>query len=293
MHIYFQGNGEAEKLNTIISDHPLWTELHTFFQWLPKNELIVDLDSEYMEKMHMLLSDAFYTFFLTEKIWEWLEQIITLRFYFRERDEIDAILDISAAIIEGERLTGENQPLRKIREMISEGLTAVIFADGQSFSFDSFAMFRLRAIYDILGTYVEHAIDEYKLEQDYQSFLASLRDCLKRQEPKMKVLHLLHQNDFSFYTADFRKVDKKELQMMINRRLFAGNLIYVDSTTLAPLISIAPERVYLYSDHAEDGHVRAIVRLFEERSIIRPITTFFDLQKKAIQPWDDEAIPGL
>lgn len=109
----------------------------------------------------------------------------------------------------------------------------------------------------------------------------------------MKVLHLLHQNDFSFYTADFRKVDKKELQMMINRRLFAGNLIYVDSTTLAPLISIAPERVYLYSDHAEDGHVRAIVRLFEERSIIRPITTFFDLQKKAIQPWDDEAIPGL
>lgn len=290
MHIYFQ-DGEAEKLYNIISDHPLWIELHTFFHWLPKNELIVDLESEHMENIHILLSDAFYTFFLTEKMWDWLEQIIRLRFYFHEQDEIDSILDISAAIIEGERLTGENPPLQKISEMISEGLAAVIFVGGLTFSFDSFAMFRLRVIYDILGTYVENAIDEYKLEQDYQSFLASLRDCLKRQEPKMKVLHLLHQNDFSFYTSAFRKLDKKELQMMINRRLFSGNLIYVDSTTLAPLISIAPECVYLYSDHAEDGHVRAIVRLFEERINIRPVTSFFELQQKAVQPWDEGALP--
>ena len=58
---------EAEKFNNIISDHPLWTELHIFFHWLPKNELIVDLESEYIEKMHILLGDAYYTFFFNGK----------------------------------------------------------------------------------------------------------------------------------------------------------------------------------------------------------------------------------
>ncbi|PLS16950.1 putative sporulation protein YtxC [Bacillus sp. M6-12] len=273
VHIHFQTETEAFKLLEYVSVHPLGTELNPYIQFQPERGLVLHIKQKYMKKLLALLSDVFYRFLLEDKLLSVLESIVRQRFYFREQEEVDSIVEIACSIIEGEQHEKSEPAFNKEREIIREGLKTFL-ADKVSFSFDSFATFRLKSFYDSLLEYVELAIDEYKLEQDYQSFIAALRDFLHEREPKMDNVHLLHSGGFHFYDGQFRKLGKQEIHKMIDRKLLADNPVYVDSTALAPLLSIAPRNLHLYTDEAEDGLIQTITRIFEERTVIRPTAAF-------------------
>lgn len=85
-------------------------------------------------------------------------------------------MEIIYSVLEGQReelavLIKANGEEAKIRDAVEE-----IFQDHVSFSFDSFLKFRLRPYLKMLESYVEIAIDEYKMEQEYQMFIQTLRD---------------------------------------------------------------------------------------------------------------------
>ena len=118
------------------------------------------------------------------------------------------------------------------------------------------------------------AIDEYKLEQDYQNFIATLRDVLHKREPKLSYLHLVYRDAFHFYDHTLRKFERDEMTEKIDRQLFSKSSIYIDSVTFAPLLSIAPERLYIYTDDTEQGFIQTIKQIFEERTFILPLHEF-------------------
>ncbi|MDQ0220100.1 sporulation protein YtxC [Peribacillus cavernae] len=270
VQIHFQSETEALKLLEYVSVHPLGTELNEYIQFQPEQGLFVTIQDKYPNNLLSLLSDVFYSFLLEDKLLNRLEMILRHKFFYREREEIDDIIEIACSIIEG----GDKQRIfERERKIIGEGLQSFL-AQKVSFSFDSFATFRLKSFYDSLQGYVEAAIDEYKLEQDYQSFIATLRDLLYEREPKMEIVHLLHRNGYHFFDEGFRRLGKYEIFKMIDKKLLAENPIYIDSTALAPLISIAPYHLNLYTDEAEDGLVQTITRIFEERTVILPIASF-------------------
>ncbi|MFJ7974651.1 sporulation protein YtxC [Peribacillus sp. NPDC096379] len=273
VHIYFQDDTEAHKWLQFVSVHPLGAELHSYIQFISEKGIVVTLEERHLVDIHRLLSDVFYTFLIEEKLRDGLEQTIREKFLFEEQEEVDAILDIASSIVEGEMKADSSKEFKEAKAAIAEAIQVVLIEE-KSFSFESIAMFRLKEFFEYLEHYAGLAIDEYKLEQDYQSFIATLRDFLNKRQSQLPIIHLVHQESFAFFDESFRKLEKEDFQRMMDRRLLGGYPIYIDSTALAPLISIAPERLYVYTDEAEDGLIQTIRRVFEERTVIRPVQSF-------------------
>ncbi|MFF2588298.1 sporulation protein YtxC [Peribacillus butanolivorans] len=273
MQISFQNDSEALKLLNLVSVHPLGAEFQPYIRFLPQQGMYVDMTESVGDKWLILLSEVFHSFLLEEKMLPVIEQIIISKFFYREREEIEAITEIASSIIEGERARCQGMLFSTEKKLIEEGLQSIL-AGKVSFSFDSFTTFRLKSFQHTLETYVVKAIDEYKLEQDYQNFIATLRDCLHGQESKLPKLHLVNRDGFQFYDQEFSKLDRPKINSMIDRRLLAKSSLFLDTVILAPLLSIAPENLYIYTDDKEEGLIQTMARIFEERATVLPLSAF-------------------
>ncbi|CAH0128559.1 hypothetical protein SRABI96_00169 [Peribacillus sp. Bi96] len=273
MQILFHNDSEALKLLNFVSVHPLGAEFRPYIQFLPQQGMHVDMTKSSGDKWLILLRDAFHSFLLEEKTLPILEQIIVGKFFYREREEIEAILEIASSIIEGERAKNEEKAFSTEKRSIEVGLQSIL--EGQvSFSFDSFTTFRLKSFQHSLEKYVIKAIDEYKLEQDYQNFIATLRDCLHGQESKLRKLHLVNNDGFHFYDQEYSKLDRPKINSLIDRSLLAKSSLFLDTVILAPLLSIAPENLCIYTDDRDEGLIQTIARIFEERATVLPLSSF-------------------
>ncbi|MDQ0412956.1 MULTISPECIES: sporulation protein YtxC [Mesobacillus] len=220
------------------------------------------------------LKICLHDFILKLKRDDWLRSILAESYFYTEREEQDQILDILYSVLEGNRkelatfIEGVEEP-GDIKKSINDILDERI-----SFSFDSFVVFRLKAYFEQLTKWIEIAIDEYKMEQEYQVFLHTLRSFLKDRSPQMPYLYLVIDENMAFFNQEFTEMKRNELVKTIDRRLLVNHPVYVDSGTIAPLLSIAPQTIFLYTDDAHQPLVRTIINLFEERVKINPISTF-------------------
>lgn len=208
------------------------------------------------------------------KITEWVMSILENTYYFKDVEEQEQILCILQSLLLGERSDIPNLPSVEQRENILENVMDAFFEKPISFSFDSFLTFRLKKYFESIHIYLESAIDEYKLEQEYQSFIHQLRNLLTTTEPKMEELHLLYQYQFDFYDKTFKLIPKSQLIKYMNRTHFNNYSYYIDSVVLAPLVSISPKKLYLYTDNAEHQLVETIKNIFEERVVVLPFHYF-------------------
>lgn len=241
----------------------------------PNNEDILLLEDRHIVKISESIvrfgevKEAFYEFIINIKRDDWFRAILQEQYFFEDQEEQEHIMEIIYSVLEGQRedlavFIKENAEEPKIREAVEE-----IFQDHFSFSFDSFFKFRLRPYLKLLESYVEISIDEYKMEQEYQMFIQTLRDFLASRDPKMDTLHLLFDEEITFFDAQFEEIKRGELMKMIDRKLLFNHPVYVDSASIAPLLSIAPKNIHLYTKNPEAPLVRTIINIFEERVLIK------------------------
>lgn len=241
----------------------------------PNNEDILLLEDRHIVKISESIvrfgevKEAFYEFIIKIKRDDWFRAILQEQYFFEDQEEQEHIMEIIYSVLEGQRedlavFIKENPEEPKIREAVEE-----IFQDHVSFSFDSFFKFRLRPYLKLLESYVEISIDEYKMEQEYQMFIQTLRDFLASRDPKMDTLHLLFDEEITFFDEQFEEIKRGELMKMIDRKLLFNHPVYVDSASIAPLLSIAPKNIHLYTKNPEAPLVRTIKNIFEERVLIK------------------------
>jgi putative sporulation protein YtxC len=241
----------------------------------PGNQDILLLEDRYIVKILEnkinleYVKTAFYEFIVKIKTDDWFRTILQEHYFYEDLEEQQHILEIIYSVLEGQRedlavLIRENEEAPNIKDAVEE-----IFQDHVSFSFDSFVKFRLRPYLKMLESYVEISIDEYKMEQEYQMFIQTLRDFLAVREPKMDSLHLLFDEEITFYDEGFAEIKRGELMKMIDRKLLFNHPVYVDSASIAPLLSIAPKNILLYTKNPEEPLVRTIKNIFEERVVIK------------------------
>lgn len=109
------------------------------------------------------------------------------------------------------------------------------------FSIGSFMTFRLSEYDRRLKNYVEVSIEEYKMEQEYQNFIQSLRDYVMAKEPKLEKVHVVHQDRLMIW--EFRYASERDQKQYIDRQFVREHPMYIDSQLIAPLVSIAPKRL--------------------------------------------------
>ncbi|HZG60782.1 MAG TPA: putative sporulation protein YtxC [Anoxybacillus sp.] len=285
--IYFEQTNDAEKLFAVLKAYK--NEPSLCFTYDGDKRITIHIDKKAMEMIQTIVIPAmtnFITRFIEDRL---LLSIIFHDFHYKNVEEQQQILQLAHSFIDGERYDYRNgkQQTESREAFIKQALTEFL-SDDISFSFESFLYFRLRKYKERLLHYVELAIDEYKLEQEYQNFIQTLRDCLVSRPAKLSIIHLLHkESTFTFYDEYFCEISAKELRKLIDRTLIINQPMYIDSSVLAPLVSIAPKTIYLYTGNSDDGMVQTIQNIFQERLKLCDIDFFSKVNKLIVKRLDN------
>ncbi|MBG9445798.1 sporulation protein [Cytobacillus firmus] len=243
-----------------------------------EDQHIVRVSAENSGNVLNTVKTAFFQFIVNQKQDDWFKRILMEHYYYDDEGEQQQILEIIHSILEGSRedLAAFVSGL-DVKESLKNAIDQ-LFQNNISFSFDSFVKFRMRPLMNEMTKYVEVSIDEYKMEQEYQMFIHTLRDFLSGKQPKMNTIHVLMDEGVYFYDDQLCEIKRGELIRMIDRKLLSNHPVYVDSVTIAPLLSIAPSAIYLYSDDFDQPLVRTIRNIFEERLQLSPLAAFYHYQ---------------
>ncbi|MFD1779684.1 putative sporulation protein YtxC [Fredinandcohnia salidurans] len=219
-------------------------------------------------------------FIIHNKEDNWILDYIENLFYFTDYEEKKQILEIAKGLMDG-----NNPDIPGVQDVVPrEQLIVEALHDFMeipiSFSFESFLKFRMRSYNEALLQIIESAIDEYKLEQEYQTFIQGLREFREKREPKLEQLHILHDEQFYFYNHEFTEIKRDELFKYIDRKLILHQPLYIDSAVLAPLVSIAPKSISIYTDQIDNGMVQTIHNIFLENVTIYTKKSFENTRLK-------------
>jgi putative sporulation protein YtxC len=282
--ITFQNKEDANQFHNYIKK-----QLHSLA--LTKNILLLEDENKAkvtidrsVKELLEACKKAFLQFILNIKLNDWFKMILREQYYYEDEDEQQQILDIIQSILEGNRNDLSALIHDTDMNLLMENAVSQMFEEQRSFSFDSFVRFRMRPFMEQIEKYVEISIDEYKMEQEYQMFIQTLRQFLLDRMPKINHLHLLMGDGVTFYDEEYYEIRRAELIRMIDRKLISNHPVYVDSVTIAPLLSIAPSTIYLYTDDVEEPLVRTIQNIFEERVKLRPVADFYDNKGSFLNP---------
>ena len=195
-------------------------------------------------------------------------------YYFSDDEEQQQILHIMHSILEGERKEiPKVQKLTPREHLVREALEEFLRPD-LYFSFSSFQKFRLQKYFHSLREYVEIAIEEYKMEQEYQNFIQSLREYLCQNECKMTVVHLVYDQEYIIYNENKCLIPEDDLKKLIDKDFVYKHPMYIDTKLLAPLVSMVPLKISLYTNDSLDGMIQTIQNIFEERVTIYRLEEF-------------------
>lgn len=274
IEIIFQKKQDAFNLyQHMISRLASWLETNSILLNEDQNRVLISGQLLY-DNMLEEVKESFCEFITRMKRDEWFKGILEESYYFSNTEEQSEIMDIIYSVLEGDRK--ELAPFMEGAgdDALVEKVVDEIFNEKISFSFDSLVMFRLKPFIDKLSKWVEIAIDEYKMEQEYQVFVHTLRDFLAGRKQRMSHLYLVVDDHVAFYNHHFVEMKRNELFKAIDRKLLVNHPVYVDSGTIAPLLSIAPGTIYLYTDDPQQPLVRTILNIFEERVKVSMISAF-------------------
>ncbi len=229
-----------------------------------------------------MLSRVFAEYIIATFEPKWLHDMLTNHFYYEDKNEIHDIISLFYFIMEGKHAELPNVKTIPSREALIEDAVRSLLEDSfrkeLSFSFDSFLKFRIKAYRECIAAYLEMAIDEYKLEQDYQSFIENLRSFLHRKKPMIDILHIVYTNKPTFFDERFQLIDEEKIAKAISNTGYFLQQSVIESTLLQPLLTFAPKEVHLYVDSDLTGLLYTLKNIFQERLIIRRLKDVPDMR---------------
>ncbi|WLR50175.1 putative sporulation protein YtxC [Bacillus tianshenii] len=251
----------------------------------PENIIRIHCGGQSVRGLHTWLIPIMRTFIVTTVENRWMQQMIRQMFYFTDEEEQEQILSIARSLLDGEkedviyqqRISKQRTHIDLIEEALQNFLTPNI-----SFSFESFLHFRLKEYQERLFVTVEAAIDEYKLEQEYQAFVEHLRHYLSEKPPLYWELHVVDEEEFQVFLPSGSVIERERLLQLIDEELWRMNDLDAGASVIAPLISIAPARLYIYTNEPDRGVVRTLQNIFLERISIHAKRNWGSLKQTRI-----------
>ncbi|MFT8870836.1 MAG: sporulation protein YtxC [Sporolactobacillus sp.] len=201
----------------------------------------------------------------------WLIDIIEGCYFFTDAEEKVAILAIVAAIFSGEKNDlPETETLPDRRQLIVDALSDLLVTKN-SFTFASFLRFRLASYRDVLRRYIEVAIDEYKLEQEYQVFIDKLRRIIRAYQPLCEKIEVYDEHPFRLYDEHGRLI-RNEQSVRSFYPLLKQWGIEAEPSIVLTLIALAPKHVVVYTDRSDHSIMKTLHQVFEERVCFVPLS---------------------
>ncbi|WP_246941081.1 putative sporulation protein YtxC [Bacillus pinisoli] len=278
MHITFENSSDLTELTQLLQsltgatchDMEVITENNTLYIKINQNEELT---------IQTYIVPALAKFILKVKEPEFIRHLLETTFFFHDKSEQQQIIQMLYAIV-GEEEASFHPQLRegyRREEILTQALT-MFLSQHVYFSFEAFLKFRLKDYYSRLLDYIEVAIDEYKLEQDYQDFIESLRKYIATKTiTSFSRVHVVYENErFLFYDENLKSFTYHLEQLEDDFISIKG--FEVDQDLVAPLLLLCPKQIDLYVQDLDQGMIQTVINIFQERVTIHPYKRFSELQ---------------
>mgnify|MGYP001945767748 CR=1 FL=1 len=202
--------------------------------------------------------------FIKHREINWIRQIVKNCYYYSNKEEVGRIVEITYSMISDgaadlEQIIKDNKPRDYLLKLFRDNVKQ------KNIHFDSIVNFRFQQYKSELIDLVGIAIDEFKREEDYQSFIQSLREYIAKKEPKYSIVHILQGNDFTFFKSDGQAFSNMELKMLIQREPLYIVGLDEEELNLTPLLAMAPREVRIYGDNPTDAKTLTVINIFQEK----------------------------
>jgi putative sporulation protein YtxC len=179
-----------------------------------------------------------------------MAKILEEKFFYTEEIERNQIISIAQEMFSHE--------FRKNKKKMRKALLKFFTELPQSFSFDAFLQFRIKTYGSNLLQVVEYAIDEYKLEQDYQNYVNELQQKMKESVETLPMIHFFHSDIFEVYTHE--------------KQLIA---VYTEKDEIInKVVQIGPKEIFLYTEYLDHPIIVTMLNVFQERIHIYRVEEF-------------------
>ncbi|HLR79097.1 MAG TPA: putative sporulation protein YtxC [Bacillota bacterium] len=275
LEIYFESNEEVIRFCDGLFRDQKQLDLHwkTDAKWgnhLQFNHQLLNND------MYEAVARSMVDVFVEHRLTKMIKGVVEKTYYYTNKEEIERILDLTHWIISSEE--DQRTPSRSKEKQNPLQLLMSLFLDHVKdtnvIHFDSIVNFRLNVFKDQLIHYVGLAIDEFKREEDHQSFINMLREYISRKEAAYEMIHILQGENFSFFAADGHQFSHRELRTIMQKEPLYIVGLDGEEYNLAPLIAMAPEKIKIYGDHPSEPKTLTVINVFQEKVDFEPIKNF-------------------
>lgn len=274
--ITFERKHEALSFCEYLLDSSQDIKLH--WQQHKKWGLTINIEqASSIKELHSVLIQGFIHVFQIHKESAWLHEIIRDCYYYNDVDEVETIVDLCHTLLRDE-LEEEMVPQHKLSHGQHQTILETIFVEAlkeeESVHFDSIIVFRMHTFYNDLIDFVGYALDEYKREEEYQSYVEHLREYMHLKPSNMDHLLIVQGPNFHFYDENGNLFGQEELKRLTN-----GEPLYLfglekEEMNITPIIALAPEKITLYGDDPSDPKTITILNVFQEKVEFLPLKKF-------------------
>lgn len=217
-------------------------------------------------RLRLSLGAAVADYLMTCKGPKLIRSMITRQYRYPSKDEYDQIEGYATDLLHGD--SNPNEYRGQVRRETISRHVAKYLTENHLLAVDGFIRFRMKTFYRSLEKLVEHAIDDYLLDQEYKEFIHLLRYFVSVQSPKITMIHIFHKGKGQFYLtkADGTSVNPSEFDTAVHD--FIEQAISQEDVIVSTLLTVAPERIVLHSQDHEENVIRTLTQIFDDRIIV-------------------------
>lgn len=264
LELYFSSDKEAIRFCEQLFQYNKKIELHwkTHEEW--GNQLLLDENNSPYRLMECLVKSMI-DVFLIHRLTPMLKNIITGKYYYSNTEEIERLLELTNWIFLGDdadslELRGADDPLEMLQALFYANINTL-----RVIHFDSIIQFRMQPFKKRLIDYVGLAIDEFKREEDHQTFINTVREYVTKREVNYSTIHILQGDPFIFFRENGTLIQNDELQNIMQKEPLFMIGLHSGEMNLSPLVAMQPRCIIIYGDDPSEPKTQTIMNIFEER----------------------------
>lgn len=182
--------------------------------------------------------------------------------------EIDALIAETVSLLDGEPEPDPAWPgrgrERRMRKLSSR--FAVYLAEHDRLHVDGFVRFRLADYRREVLEAVETAMEEKRLERQYEEFMALLKAMVEWQQTGIAEVHVLHAGGHAFrlLDEDMRPLEKDGLLEEV------ADEDEEDSILVTRLLAVSPGQLHIHTPEPDSQVIRTLIGIFGDRAALYP-----------------------
>lgn len=247
---------------------------HIHVQWKKSKQMgnIVQFTELPVELGQLL--PVFSQLFCQERLDDMLRHIARSVYYFEADEEIEHVVELTKWLLADEQNEKKWFHSDGSLDACLQNLFRRHLVPGEPVHYDGMLTFSLKPLEKCLTEAVGCGIDEMKREEEHQRFMQHIREYVQQQKTKTALLYIVQGKAMQLFKISGEPYTRMELyQRMREEPLY---MIGLDEHewNLAPILSLLPEKIYVFGDEPEDAKTATLRSVFQERLSFFPLAAF-------------------